>query len=64
MCRGPTDRPGADMTAWWIAPVVLVVIGIGAVLRYRRLRSLNAPLTDHWIASHGYGKGGDDRQWK
>ena len=52
------------MTAWWIALVVLVVFGIGAVRRYRRLRSLNAPLTDHWIASHGYGKGGDDRQWK
>ena len=52
------------MKAWLIAPLVLLaVLGIGAVLRYRRQRSLNAPLTEHWIASHGYGKGGDD-QWK
>ena len=52
------------MKAWLIAPLVLLVtIGIGGILRYRRRR--HAPesfVTDQWRSDHRYTRDGDPRK--
>jgi len=41
------------MRTWLIAPLVLLAaIAIGGVLRYRRQRRLDSPVSDQWIADH------------
>jgi LPXTG-motif cell wall-anchored protein len=54
------------VTTWpLVAGLGLLALGIGGLWwARRRARSVTTPVSQAWLASHDYGKGGDDRQWK